>query len=90
MDGANPADYKPVIDSHKHESLAVLFTSESGCIEGAENLAVPGRRFRVEGGSALDFDPPDTCVVVVLLCPTDSIEPQSKTILARRRRPAAV
>lgn len=75
MTGASPTDYKPVIDAHKHESLAVLLASEAECMQDSENFAVAGRRFRTEQGSAFAFDPPERVVALVLVCPGDDLHP---------------
>lgn len=73
MATGKPSDYKPVIDTHKHESLAFVFASDADCMEDSENLIVAGREFHTETGSAFDVEPPDKTVVLVLLCPGDDL-----------------
>lgn len=73
MAEGTPSDYQSTIQDHKHESLAVLVSSDANCIEGVDKLAVRGREFEAEG-PGLSFDPPPRVVVIVVLCPGDTID----------------
>lgn len=88
MADGKPADYESVVDGNKDESLAVVFASDAGCMEDSENFAVPGREFQTARGFPFEQEPPESVVVLVLLCPGDDLAPIMDWICTQEINPS--